>query len=157
VGELTLSAWKTPIERLRSNINQALERWIAKVKRTRAEETEAWSPVLYDAMANGIELDETDDALIAYAVLPGLDRKDFTVEVTENRLVIRGAKRSSSSKHARGFSRFQETSASFAKAVSLPYEVDPDGGRAKYKNGVLTVTLPKTEQARKKRIKIAVA
>jgi HSP20 family protein len=108
-------------------------------------------------MASGIELDETDDELIARAALPGLDRKDFAVEVTENRLIIRGVKRASSTRQGQGFSGFEQRAATFAEAVELPYEIDRDRVTAKYKNGLLTVTLPKTEQARKKRIKITVA
>jgi len=157
MAELALNSWKNPIERLRANMNDALEHWIAKVKRTRSANKEEWSPALVEAMASGIDLEETDDELIARAVLPGLDRKDFTVEVAENRLVIRGAKRSSSRKRARGFARFAETSAAFAKAIALPCEVHRDRVTAKFKNSVLTVTLPKTERARKKRIKIALA
>jgi HSP20 family molecular chaperone IbpA len=70
-----------------------------------AKSEEFWSPVVVEAMNHGIELDERGDELIARAVLSGLRKSDFNVEVTNERLVIRGSKSRSSKKQSRGYSR----------------------------------------------------
>jgi HSP20 family protein len=84
--------------------------------------------------------------------MPGLGTNDFKVEVTENRLVVRGEKKSSKkSRH-----RYEESHASFAQALSLPCEIDLNKAKARFKNGLLTISLPKTERAKTKRIKIPI-
>jgi HSP20 family protein len=156
VAELTPTNWKRSIERLRRNVSHAFDRWFARLKGEELDEIEFGGPVSIDAMAYGIELDERDDELIARAALPGLGRNDLNVEVTKDRLVIRGGKRHSSRKKAQGYSRYEESFASFGQAVALPCEIDPKGVKARYKGGVLIVTLPKSEHAKSKRIKVPI-
>lgn len=148
--------WRQSIEELRQKIGDAFKRWVGKFKRDHAEEGEHWSPAVVESAGYGIELDEVDDKLIARAALPGAGKNDFKVEVTEDRLVIRGGKRHSSRQEGRGFFRYTEGYASFARAISLPCDVDPDRVKARYKNGMLTITLPKNERGKSKRIKIRV-
>jgi HSP20 family molecular chaperone IbpA len=155
VSELIITNWKAPVERLRQKINDAVVRWLPKLKGAKSEEF--WSPVVLEAMNHGIELDERGDELIARAVLPGLRKSDFKVEVTDERLVIRGSKSRSSKNRVGDILGYQESSAAFAQAVALPCKIDRDHVKAKYKNGVLTVTLPKSDSAKSKRIKIQAA
>jgi HSP20 family protein len=114
---------------------------LAKFKHNNAEEATTWSPIVLESI--GIDLDETEDALIAHLALPGLSNGDFKVEVTEDRLVIRGGKKDSRNKRRRGYSRFEESQATFAQAISLPCQIDRDRVEARFKNGLLTVTMPK--------------
>lgn len=148
--------WRNSIEELRQKISEAIRRWFAKFKRDGSAERELGSPAVFKSMGYGIELDEDDDKLIARATLPGLRKNDFKVEVTEDRLVIRGGKRHSSKQEGRGFSRYAEEYAAFARAISLPCEVDTARVKANYKNGVLAVTLPKNERAKSRRLRIQV-
>ena len=114
--------------------------WRSLSTTTRKKAT-TWSPIVLESI--GIDLDETEDALIAHLALPGLSNGDFKVEVTEDRLVIRGGKKDSRNKRRRGYSRFEESQATFAQAISLPCQIDRDRVEARFKNGLLTVTMPK--------------
>ncbi len=154
--ELIPTQWQSNIERLRDNINNVFERYLTKFKRAKDDDEGAWTPALFDYAANAIELDDDDDRLIAHLALPGLSQSDIKVEVTQDRLVIRGAKKQARKKANRNGSRFEESQAAFAQAIALPCEIERDRVTAKYKNGLLTVILPKREDARSKRLKIPI-
>jgi len=99
---------------LRDNINNALERRLWKFKRRDVDEETTRSPTVFEASERGIDLDDTREALIARLALPGLSRDDFKVEVTQDRLVIRGDKKHTSSKQSRGYSQFEANQTTFA-------------------------------------------
>lgn len=97
-----------------------------------------------------------DDALLVTAELPGFDRDDFTVEVTGERLVIRGEKKQTSTRNGQGYTYTERRYGAFARAMRLPCEVETDKAQATYKNGILRLTLPKTARARASRVKVRV-
>ena len=138
-------------------MDDALDDWLSKVRHREAEKVSSWRPLLFDSMAHGMELDENDDERIARVALPGLEKKDFKVEVAENRLVIRSGNNRFSKRDGPRYSQHEEISTSCAQAISLPCEINHHRVKAKYKNGLLTVTLPKSEGPRNKRLKIRVA
>src|SRR5690348_4080330 len=90
-----------------------------------------------------IELDETDKALTVSAELPGLSEKDVQVEIANGALSIRGEKKSESDNGGRYSERYY---GSFERRIPLD-GVEEDKAEANFRNGVLTVSLPKTEQA----------
>lgn len=93
-----------------------------------------------------IDLVEEGDVLRVTAELPGLDpSKDFEVELIGDRLTLKGEKRLESEDRRRGY--VERAYGSFHRAIQLPCEVDPDQVSAAYKDGVLTVTLPKPPEA----------
>jgi HSP20 family protein len=156
VTELLPKNWKSSIEGLRESINNAFERYLSKVKRKERGEQPFWSPTVVESSTNGIDLDETDNEIIARLAVPGVDKGDLKVEITQDRLVIRGDKIQSRKKENRGYFHYEESHASFAQAIALPCEIDRDRAKARYKNGLLIVTMPKDEKSKSKRIKIAV-
>jgi len=93
--------WRSSIERLRDNINGAFERCLTKFK-GHEENAEIWSPAVLRSLGGGIELGESDAALIARLALPGLSSGEFKLEVIQDRLVIRGGKKQSDKKQQRG-------------------------------------------------------
>lgn len=154
--ELVPKNWKSSIEGLRESINNVFERYLSMFKRKERDEQSFWSPMVLELATNGIDLDETNDELIARLAAPGLDMGDLKVEVTQDRLVIRGGKKQSRKKQDRGYSHYEESQAAFTQAIALPCEIDRDRVKARYKNGLLIVTMPKDERSKSKRIKIAV-
>lgn len=144
--------WRESVQRLRQDIGDALNRWLAKFKKSDGRDLDAWTSPVWTSWGPLLELDETDDELIVRAGIPGLGKNDFKVEVTEDRLVVRGEKKSS----RKSGRRYEESSTSFAQALSLPCEIDPNKAKARFKNGLLTITLPKAEWAKTKRIKIPI-
>lgn len=151
--DLVASNCQISIARLRDNISGIFEKYLAKFRRRANDD---WSPMTFMVAARDIELDEEDNALIARVALPGLDRGDVKVEATAHRLVIRASKERSRKHKSGGYSTYEQSAASFAEAISLPCEIDRNRIKAKLKNGLLTVTLPKGESAKSERNKIPV-
>lgn len=90
------------------------------------------------------DISETDEAMLVSVDLPGLDEKDIEVNVTDDMLTIRGETEEKSEKD--GFA--SQSRRSFHRMIPVPPGVDADKAEAEFKRGVLTVTLPKTEEAK---------
>jgi HSP20 family protein len=145
--------WGEPLERVRDELHALLDRWLA---RWRGDEEEGWMPSVFFSGGPLIDLEETDDEVIVQAELPGLDERDFSVEVSRDRLVLRGEKRRETEERRQGYYYAERSYGAFTRAITLPCEVAVEKATAKYRNGILRVTLPKTAQARARRITIQV-
>jgi len=100
-----------------------------------------------------VDLYEDKDNTYVRAELPGVNRDDIHVEVVEDYLTITASRKNPANKES---DQAQE-SASFSRSVSIPEQVQSDKVSASYENGVLTVTLPKREEAKPKKITVAVS
>jgi HSP20 family protein len=98
-------------------------------------------------------VDEGDQVRVT-AELPGLEKDDFEVEVNGDRLCIRGERKSDREERKGEYYYSERSYGSFSRSVALPAEVDSDKAKATYKNGVLHITLPKTEAAKGRRITV---
>lgn len=92
-----------------------------------------------------VELSETDDEMRITAELPGLDEKDVELTVEEGVLTLRGEKRAEVDDKDRGYS--ERSYGRFERRIALPRGIAREHVGATFRNGVLTVTLPKTEAA----------
>lgn len=102
-----------------------------------------------------VDLEETENELIFTAELPGMNKDDVDIEIENGVLAIRGEKKEERKEEQKGRRYVYERQyGSFLRSFTLPRSVDQDRIRARFDNGVLTVTLPKTEQARGKRISV---
>jgi HSP20 family protein len=161
--------WRDALANLRDELYDIAERWWpgrqdqatsqqgnVPVRYTgRTELVDTFAPSSQFAAGSPvIDLDETDNELLVTAELPGLDPDDFVVELTRERLVIRGEKKHESSHEGRGYRYSERRYGAFARALRLPCEVDTDHVHANYKHGILRVTLPKTMRAKAKRVTI---
>jgi HSP20 family protein len=95
-----------------------------------------------------IEISETDDEVTVVAELPGMDEKDVEVSLAEGVLTIRGERRAEKEKRERGYVLQERSFGAVERVVPLPEGLDPNSAKAKFKNGLLTVTIPKTDEAR---------
>jgi len=113
-----------------------------------------WDVQAIGRMNPAIDVIEEKDHYLIKADLPGVDKEKINVSVQEDVLVIRGErneKRELKQKDSVCSERFY---GSFERAVRLPSGVDVNKGKGIYKNGVLELTLPKTEEVKAKQIKI---
>ncbi|CAN7326641.1 Hsp20/alpha crystallin family protein [Bosea sp. LjRoot237] len=101
-----------------------------------------------------VEISETDEELRVTAEVPGLDQKDIEVLLDDDVLTLRGEKRSETEDRQRPFS--ERYYGRFERRIPLGYEVEADKVDAQFKNGVLTVTLPKTAKAQSRVKRIAI-
>ena len=92
--------------------------------------------------------------LIAIAEMPGLEKEDIKINVTEDRLEISAQTKHEEKKEEKGYVYRERRSGSYYRAISLPSPVDPDNSKAAYKNGVLEIKMPKTEIKKKRPLKI---
>jgi len=92
-----------------------------------------------------LELGETDKEVRITAELPGINEKDVEITIEEGVLTLRGEKNSEVEDKDRGYS--ERSYGRFERSIGLPRGIEPDKASATFKNGVLTVTLPKSEAA----------
>lgn len=100
------------------------------------------------------DIEETEDAYVIRAELPGVDIKDVDVTLRNDLLTIRGEKREEQERKEGGVYRTERRYGAFHRELRLPGSVDADKIAASCHNGVLTVTVPKTETAKPRRIEI---
>lgn len=108
----------------------------------------------FGAFMPTVDVSETDTEIKVMAELPGLDEKDIDVSLAHNILTISGEKKAEKEQKGENYHRIERSYGSFSRSVTLPGEVDANKVDAKFKNGVLTITLPKTAQAQAKRITV---
>lgn len=101
-----------------------------------------------------VELVEAEGGLKLSAELPGLDEKDVELLVEDGVLTLRGEKRSENTDTARGYS--ERSYGRFERVIALPLPVEEDKAAASFRNGVLTVTLPRSEKAPERGRRIAI-
>lgn len=89
------------------------------------------------------ELKESESELIAKVEIPGFQEKDIKVSVANGRLEVKAEKKSEKEDKGKGYYRFESSSSSFYRGMRLPSEVNGDGIKSKYDNGVLEVVMPK--------------
>jgi HSP20 family protein len=111
-------------------------------------------PISSGAWDVPIDLEETDKEVSVRAEIPGVSADDLQLSIQGNALVISGEKKESSEKHDGGYYFQERRFGSFRREVPLPTAVDADNVRAEYKDGVLQVTLNKSQEALPKRIAV---
>jgi HSP20 family protein len=116
------------------------------------------APALAVVVTPQIEVSETDKEIQITAELPGIDPKDVEVTLVDDVLTIRGEKQA---QHEEGKERdyhlTERSYGTFARYLRLPFHVDPQQIRAAFKDGVLTLTIPKPEEAQQKVHRITVS
>jgi HSP20 family protein len=130
------------LEELQNQMGQLIESVLAPVRPTNGGSS--WSPL--------VDIEETEDAWVVEAELPGVERKDVTVELRDSELEISGEIKE---RERNGVIRRQtRRTGRYDYRVQLPGQADADQIEAKLHDGVLTVRVPKTEQTRPRRIEV---
>lgn len=106
--------------------------------------------------APAVDIYETPNELVVKADLPEVDEKDIDVRVENNLLTIHGERKLEKSVSEENFLRVERTYGAFSRSFSLPNTVNAEAISAVYKNGVLTVTLPKREESKPRQVKVTV-
>jgi HSP20 family protein len=109
------------------------------------------------AFAPRLEVVERQNEFLVSAELPGLEEKDFALEVHGNVLTLRGEKRSERGGEGEVSVWTERSYGAFRRAVELPTEVAADRATAAFRNGVLTVTVPKSDAAKVRHIPVNAA
>ncbi len=107
-------------------------------------------------LAPRLDVSEDDKAVRISAELPGVDEKDIQITLTDKALTLTGEKKEAHEDKGKHFYRSERSYGMFRRVIPLPAEVDEEKVEAKFKHGVLKITLPKVEGAegRRKRIEV---
>jgi HSP20 family protein len=119
--------------------------------RTLGEGTDLW-PV--DRVTPSLDLAETDSMLEVRMDIPGMEAKDIDIQVNANVLTVSGERKEEREEKGKTYHRVERRVGAFSRSVALPCPVKEDGVDAQYKNGILTVKLPKTEEANARKITV---
>lgn len=103
-----------------------------------------------------VDIKETENELIFKADVPGLEMKDINVKMENGTLTLRGERKFEAEKDEGGWHRVERSYGTFERAFTLPETVNPEGAKAEYKSGTLTISLPKKEVAKPREIKVEV-
>jgi HSP20 family protein len=106
--------------------------------------------------APAVDLYEDKDSFIVKAELPGLKREDIEVSLHDGALTISGERKTEENVEDAETHRVERFYGRFHRAITLPKAVKADKVAAQYRDGVLTVTLPKSEEAKPKQIEVSV-
>jgi len=142
-----LTPWRPfEFDRIRREMDRLWDSFLEGRPLRRAEDGREWLP--------SIDVSETKNELVIKAELPGLDPKDIDISMNNGYLTIKGEKKHEKEEKDENYHLIERSYGSFTRSVRLPREVQNDKITASFKNGVLRVTLPKSEEAKKKEIKI---
>ena len=136
---------RDPVAALQSDVNRAFADFLRIVNLPMA----SWSAA---AAADGgaavqVDVEETDKEVRVSAELPGINEDDIDVRVSDGMLVISGEKRADRKVDEDGYVLHERSFGRVERALPVPDGIDADAAQATFKNGVLTVTIPKTAQA----------
>ena len=110
--------------------------------------SEGWSPA--------VDISELSDSYSIYAELPGIKKDDVKITMNDNIITVRGEKKNESEKKGGTFSRIERSYGVFERSFTLPAAVKSDAIEARYNDGILTINLPKKEEAKEKVIGVTV-
>ena len=145
-----LTGWSTfgRLSDLRDEIDRLFDAPLSEMGRM-SSVFGGWTPA--------IDLYEDKDQITVKAELAGMKKEDIEVSLHEGTLSIAGERKSEKKVEEAGLYRSERFFGRFQRAVTLPAPVDGTKVKADYKDGILTVTLPKTEAARPKQIDVSVS
>lgn len=149
-GALAPSRWGglTPsndLNRLRSQIDRLFEDPFGLVTQTTS---------FFEGLTPPVDIHEDKDKYVVKAELPGMNQQDIDVSLEGNTLTISGERKQEDEKEEGENYRSERYFGRFQRSVTLPTGVDANEIQATYKDGILTVTLPKSEEAKPKQIQV---
>lgn len=133
------------METLRRQMDQMFDEMVG----VNREAQMTWKPA--------VELQDTEDNVILRAEIPGVEGKDLDIHVTREAVAIAGEHRYEKKASERGFFRTEFRYGKFQRVIALPVAVQNDQVQAEFKDGILTLTLPKVTEARRKVVKVNLA
>lgn len=141
-----LEPWR-PFRELEDDIREMLDEFFGRGRRF---------PRLVGEFEPAVEIYEKGDDLIMKADIPGVEKEDLSVSIGEDTVTIKGEIKKDEEIKEKDYYRRERTYGSFSRTLPLPVEVDAQKAKATYKNGVLTLTLPKKKPEKEVRTEIKI-
>ena len=147
---MSMTRWEPfrGLNTLQEQVNRLFEDSFSRSRSGHAE-LASWAPA--------VDVYETENELVVKADLPDVQEKDIDVRVENNTLTIRGERKFSNEVQDDNYLRIERAYGTFTRSFSLPNTVNTEAIKADYRNGVLSVSMPKREETKPKQIKISVS
>ncbi|MBN1153764.1 Hsp20/alpha crystallin family protein [candidate division KSB1 bacterium] len=148
---MTIVRWRglNDLEALRKEMDQVFSSFMQGPSEANEETSTSWFPM--------VDIYETDEQYVIKAELAGMNKEDVKINISENNLTLKGEKKETEIKESNTrFHRRERVYGNFQRTFSLPYHVDPQKVSAEYKDGLLSIILPKKEEVKPKEIQISV-
>lgn len=133
---------------LRDEIDRLFNNFFQRVPEERAEPQGIWYPSL--------DIEESKDNIKVIAELPGMKKEDIKLTVTEGELVIQGERKFEKEEKDKTYHRIERSYGKFKRTITLPTKIETDKAQATYEQGILIITIPKSEKAKPKEIGITI-
>ena len=149
MAEKELTPWRPfgELGSLRREMDRLWDSFFGERPLTRVWERE-WLPSL--------DVSETKDDFVVKAEVPGIDAKNIDISLTGDVLTIKGEKKHEKEEKEEDYHLVERNYGAFSRSVRIPAEVESAKIKASYKNGILKVTLPKSEKVKAKKVKVKV-
>jgi HSP20 family protein len=103
-----------------------------------------------------VDVYEEKDDIVVKAELPGMEKNDIEVSISDSQFILKGEKRKEEKAETEDYYKCERSFGAFFRVLDLPSDIQADKVKASFKNGVLEVRLPKSEEAKSKQLKIKV-
>lgn len=133
------------METMRRQMDQIFDEMVG----VNCEAQKTWKPA--------VEIQDTEDKVILRAEIPGVEGKDLDIRVTREAVAIAGEHRYEKKASSGGYFHTEFRYGKFQRVIALPVAVQNDQVQAEFKDGILTLTLPKVTEARRKVVKVNLA
>jgi len=139
---------------------EVLERQFEDFFRRPSSFLPSWMPRItmhrMEEFAPSIDIMTEGDNVVVKAELPGMKKEDIDVDLTEDTITISGEKQKEEKVEKKDYHSIERSYGSFKRSFSLPSQVQTEKASAKFKDGVLEIKIPKTEEAKKKEKKVMI-
>ncbi len=132
------------ITTMREDMERFFDSMVGRYPQDRAEAL--WAPA--------VDVEETNDAIVVRAEVPGMKKEEIKVTVAEDTVTISGERRHEAEQKGKTFHRIERAYGSFKRSIVLPVSVESGKAAASYKSGVLELVLPKSEKVKAREIAI---
>jgi HSP20 family protein len=157
-GSKSLAPWRpfTDLSRMERDMERMFEDFFGR--RMRPFWPARWLPAGgMEISAPAVDVYEEKDDLVVKAELPGMEKDNIEVNISDHFLTIKGEKKKEEELKEKDYYRAERSYGSFLRTLELPTDIHAEKVKASFKNGVLEIRMPKTEEAKKKEVKIEVA
>lgn len=137
-----------------SALQESMNRLFSDV---RAQAPVRGEEIVQGAWIPAVDIFETNEAIVLKAELPGITAQDISVEVKDNTLTLKGEKKFEKEVKEENYHRVERSYGSFQRAFTLPGTILQEKVKAKFKDGILEITLPKVEEAKPKQVKVEIS
>jgi HSP20 family protein len=133
---------------LQDEVNDLFRDFFRGVDTLGAANGREWAPA--------VDIEETEDSFVVTADVPGMTQKDIKITLNDGVLTLSGERKQEKTDKKRGSHRVERFHGMFTRSFALPTSVDAEKVKATYREGVLSVNLPKREEAKPKQIEVKV-